>query len=281
MKHILLCLVYAALSFVYQTQSANTVLFYSTFPVATLYYGALSIPWVHKNYMYNVREQTIPKFTFLWRSYYHIVLLAPVKNASFVSVLLLLLVFLWKDICFLIRHAEQRLKAIDTAIYDSELSKTFRLAHLHYNTFQSDVTNRKHQYMFHTNKLVVCRHSYVSEEVQNGIKNYADYRLKHIMAPKLQSQDEKKMWKASSYRYIFVEQRDFYIVLPLVFILGGILYFTLTKMNYLLHINAILLAGDVATYILCSTVQNDAVVDLLYMLGACLVLLPSVSAAYQ
>lgn len=281
-KHIILCLFYIILCCLYQIHNFEARLIFTVFPLLSLYYGALSIPKLHRLYEYNTKEQTIPKFTYLWRAYYHIVMLNKMPYETLVSLFILVIICMWKDIIFLVDHGEQRLKAIDTAIYRNEMSRELRITNFHLNTFPEDFNNRKHNQMFHTNDLSVVRHTYESEDLQNGIKNYEEFRLKNIFPPKRKTKSEERMWQASAYKNVFVEHRDLFIYLPMVFVLLGLLaLFILFDQTYLLHLSTILFTGDVISTALCTNVKNDLLIDVLYFLNSASLLIISVCVEYQ
>lgn len=271
-KHILLCLLYGVLTCAQQISKKQPHLFYTVFPLFTLYYGLLSVPSIHQMYEYNMVEQTVPKWSYLFRMYYHAVLLDTVPNAGMFSTFLLLLVVMWKDLRFLVHHAETRLKAIDEALYEEEGTKKYRICHLHLGAFEDDVTVRSHCHYFNTNVLNVVPHSYQSEESQNAIKNYVEYRRKNIFPPKGMSDWERKMWNVSAYSRIFIQNRDMYSFVPFIYILCGTVFCLYTTPHnsfqlLRLYISSFLILGDGTSTVLLSNMKNDVFVDLLYFLG--------------
>jgi len=85
------------------------------------------------------------------------------------------------------------------------------------------------------------------------------------------------MWKASAYKNTFVEHRDLFIYLPMVFILFGVLaLFVFFEQNYMLHLSSIVFTGDVISTALCTNIKNDLFIDLLYLFGGAFLLMISV-----
>jgi len=277
--HIILCLFYGVLTCAQQISTTETELFYSVFPLFTLYYALLSVPKIHQMYEYNTVEQTTPKWTYFFRMYYHVVLLDTIPYAGMISMFLLLVILLWKDLRFLVVHAEERLKAIDEAMYSNGNTKAYRICHLHLNAFTDDLTARSHVHFFNTNALNVVNHSVQSEADQNAIKNYVEYRKKHVFPPKNMSEWERKMWNMSMYKNIFIQNRDMYSFVPFIYILCGIVFCLkistpLTSLQVLkLYINCFLLLGDATGTLLMKKLTVDILVDFLYMGSGCFCLI--------
>lgn len=266
-KHILLCLLYAVLTCAQQMSNVEPHLFYSVFPLFTLYYGVLSIPKVHQLHEYNSVEQTIPKWTYLLRGYYHIVLLQKVPYAGVLSVFLMIILMMWKDMRFLVMHAEDRLKRIDELMYATPETKAFRFCHFHLKGFDDDIAVRSHMHYFNTNKLNLVKHSFQSEEQQNAIKNYVDYRKTHIFPPTNMKEWETRVWNISDYKYIFLYNRDMYRFVPIIYILGGtFLCFSISSTQFVLYLylNSILFIGDTVSTVVMQQLNNDIFNDILY-----------------
>lgn len=271
-KNILLCLIYCVLTCTQQIMTVQTHIFYSVYPLFTLYYGVLSVPKVHRLHEYNTIEHAIPKWTYMMRGYYHTVLLDKIPFAGIVSVFLILIVMMWKDIRFLIVHAERRLKKIDEELYKNEGTKKYRISHLHLNAFNDDTASRVHTHYFNTNMLKVVPHSYQSEESQNAIKNYTEYRKTNIFEPKNMGDWEKTMWGVSEYKTIFIQNRTVIMFAPLIYILcGTFICFPMAEIsNYrlMVYLNSLLFIGDSLSTVLMSRLNNDIFIDLLYMFVA-------------
>ena len=120
---------------------------------------------------------------------------------------------MWKDIRFLITHAESRLKKIDEELYKNEGTKKYRICHLHLNAFDDDTAPRLHTHNFNTNVLKIVPHSYQSEQNQNAIKNYVEYRKTNVFQPKNMGKWETKMWRISDYKNIFIQNMFFFFIL--------------------------------------------------------------------
>lgn len=267
-KNILLCLIYGVLTCAQQISNVKHHLFYSVYPLFTLYFGVLSVPTIHRLHEYNTVEHTIPKWSYFLRMYYHTVLLDEIPFAGIVSALLLLIVMMWKEIRFLITHAETRLKQIDEKMYSNDATKKYRICHLHLNGFDDDHASRTHMHQFNTNKLDVVPHSLQSEQSQNAIKNYVEYRKTHLFEPKDLAGWEKKMWIISEYKNIFIQNREIYMFAPIIYILcGAFICFPLAQSNrskLLVYLNTLLFIGDGLSTVSMKRLNNDIFIDLLY-----------------
>jgi hypothetical protein len=268
-KHILLCLIYSVLSCTQQILNVKHHIFYSVYPLFTLYFGMMSVPKIHRLHEYNTVEHTIPKWSYLMRAYYHTVLLDEIPFAGIVSVLLLLIVMMWKESRFLISHAETRLRKIDEQLYNHEATRKYRVCHLHLNAFDDDVTSRTHLHQFNTNMLDIVPHSYQSEENQNAIKNYVEHRKRNMFAPKQMTDWEKKMWRVSEYRDIFIQNREVSMFAPIIYILcGAFVCFPMAESNrlrLLVYLNTLIFIGDGISTVTMARLNNDVFIDLLYM----------------
>ena len=266
--HILLCLIYAILTCVQQISDVRPHLFYSVFPLFTLYYGLLSAPIVHQIHEYNTVEHTVPKWSYAFRIYYHVVLLANLPIVGIYTVFIITVIMMWKDMRFLVAHAEERLKQIDKVMYSTEETKKFRICHLHLNAFDDDIAVRSHTHNFNTNKLKIVRHSLVSEEEQNAIKNYEEYRKNHLFPPNNMKDWERRAWHTSAYQHIFLHNRDMYRFVPIIYILcGTFISFSHTSSTERLYIymNTLLIMGDVISTVLMQKLNNDVFNDILYV----------------
>ena len=276
-KHIVLCLVYCALTCVQQVTTVQHNLFYSVYPFLTLYYGVLSIPKIHIIHEYNTVEHTVPKWTYVMRAYYHIVLLEPIPFAGILTIFVLIIIMMWKDTRFLVNHAEERLKRIDEGLYGSEYTKKYRIAHLHLDTFDDDTAVRNHTHLFNTNKIVIVQHSLQSEESQNGIRNYVEYKRQRKKKPQNLSEWEEKLWRASDYKHIFIQNRDMYTFVPLIYILcGTFISFTFleeSKLRLIIHLNTVLMLGYVISTLLMTKLNNNICIDALYLCSSLIFLL--------
>ena len=82
----------------------------------TLYYVLIMTPKLHHIYIYNLVERMIPKWTYFIRATFHYTLFYPELTKSLPTVISILLIMIWKDIIFLINHAEKRLTKIETSL---------------------------------------------------------------------------------------------------------------------------------------------------------------------
>lgn len=279
-KHILLCLIYSVLSCTYQILPLKHHLFYSVYPLFTLYYGVLSVPKIHQLYEYNTVEHSIPKWTYFLRVYYHTVLLEEVPFAGISSLFLIVILMMWKDIRFLITHAENRLKKIDEKMYTNSGTTKFRISNLHLNGFEDDTASRLHHHQFNTNMLNIVPHSYQSEENQNAIKNYVEYRKSNLFEPKNMTDWERKMWHLSDYRSVFIQNREIMMFAPLLYIIcGAFTCFPLAVTNrtrLVIYFNTLLFVGDCISTMLMKRESNDVFIDVLYLcVSVCFLFLSS------
>ena len=267
-KPILLCLLYCVLTCTQQIFDVKHHIFYSVYPLFTLYYGVLSVPKIHRLHEYNTVEHTIPKWSYLFRAYFHTVLLDEIPFAGIVSVMLLIIIMMWKEIRFLIVHAETRLKKIDEELYNHNVAGKYRICHLHLDGFDDDTASRTHAHQFNTNVLNIVPHSYQSEENQNAIKNYAEHRQRSMFAPKQMSDWEKRMWRVSDYKGIFIQNREVAMFAPIMYILcGAFICVPLAESNrfrLIIYLNTLLFIGDGVSTVMMKNLNNDIFVDLLY-----------------
>jgi len=216
-------------------------------------------------------HHTIPKWTVFWRAYYHVVLLEDVPFAGILSVFSLIIVMMWKDMRFLVFHAEGRLKAIDEALYKCN----YRITHLHYNIFDDDIRERKHVHKFNTNQLDAVEHTHMTEKYQNAIKNYVQHRDEQHTKPQGMLEWEKKTFRASSYQYVFLKNRIIYTIVPLFYVVLGVsicFSFSEPEIKTRIYINALLFYSDIVSTLLCSNVTSDVAIDVSYAVAAALLL---------
>jgi len=241
------------------------------YPLLAIYYGAMSTNYLHKLYQYNTVHHSIPKWSFLWRAYFHVVLLEDIPFAGILSIFALIILMVWKDMRFLVFHAEKRLKAIDEALY----KHNYRITHLHYQVFDEDIRERKHVHKFNTNQLDAVEHTYMAEKYQNAIRNYVQYRDEEHTMPQNMIEWEEKTWRASSYEYIFLKNRLIYTMVPLFYVVFGVsicFSFAASEIKTRIYINALLFYSDIVSTLLCSNVTSDVAIDVSYALAAALLL---------
>ena len=267
--HSLFCFWYILLCALFQYyQVKSTTLFYSVYPVSVLYYSVLSIPYIHNIHLYNLKFRTVPKWNLFYRLYFHAVLL---HECAISTSLLLFGISMWRDLRFVIQHAEERLKAIDKAMYENEESKHLRIAHLHYQTFKDDSVGRNHRNHFNENKLHIVRHSLQSEEFQNGMINYELYRKKNKFPPKRNNEDEQKMWVGSYYNNCFIQYREIFTFWPFIF-LFVFSFACFHRLNITSALNTTLLIADTLGIFFNSYLP----IEMLYLCAATIVLFLSI-----
>jgi len=177
----------------------------------------------------------------------------------FPAVLSVLIIMLWKDVSFLIRHAENRLAKIDTAIYEAKIG--MRLSHMYLNVFMDDVNNRFHEHCFDTNKIYFEQDSLTSDKMGLAIYNYRMMRSEK-RRPKRLTSDESIAYAASSNKSMFVSQRWAFLASPLA-ILALTVIMSTSRWDTTVCINHLLIIGDVATFQL-SAKANDIFIDIAY-----------------
>lgn len=231
--------------------------------VMMAYYAVMSYVPLSKIYWYNLKERTIPKWTYLWRLIFHYLLYTSNPLKAYSSCVTVLFIMLYKDIVFLIIHAENRLAKIDKTMYQEIPNK--RIAHLHRRLYKEDIDNRFHDHCFDTNKIYLVDSLMTGDRVSLGLANYRDLRIKGKKPKKFNTDEEKDIYDASSNKRIFISQRKIFMVVPLVIILWCLL---MTDMEWglLLYINHSLIAIDLLTFYFNNTV-NDITIDISYTVG--------------
>lgn len=258
-KAVTLFVVYAILS-VYAATAHVFPIGWRVFVTCTMiYYLILTTPSVHKVYEYNLCERVIPKTTYLYRCLFHYVLFSSNQLEWFPAVLSVLIIMLWKDISFLIRHAENRLAKIDTAIYEAKIG--MRLSHMYLNVFMDDVNNRFHEHCFDTNKIYFEQDSLTSDKMGLAIYNYRMLRSEK-RRPKRLTSDEAIAYAASSNKSMFISQRWVFLASPLA-ILALTMIMSTSRWYAPIYTNHLLLISDVATFQL-SAKANDIFIDIAY-----------------
>jgi len=258
-KAVTLFVVYAILS-VYAATAHVFPIGWRVFVTCTMiYYLILTMPSAHKVYEYNLCERVIPKTTYLYRCLFHYVLFSSNQLDWFPAVLSVLIIMLWKDVSFLIRHAENRLAKIDTAIYEAKIG--MRLSHMYLNVFMDDVNNRFHEHCFDTNKIYFEQDSLTSDKMGLAIYNYRMMRSEK-RRPKRLTSDESIAYAASSNKSMFVSQRWAFLASPLA-ILALTVIMSTSRWDTTVCINHLLIIGDVATFQL-SAKTNDIFIDIAY-----------------
>ncbi len=263
LKNIVLCLFYLftlCIAYIYNCASPFGIHAYISFMV--IYYMVLLHPRVHVQYVFLLSERTNPLWTYLYKILFHILLhIKSSKKALFTTVTWFLII-LWKEIRFLIRHAEKRLGKIDAELYDAE--KGIRVAHIRRNALEEDMENRFHLNLHETNRLYIMPLTNETEKDYRAIKNYKAERRNGKM-PKLHNSWETRMWEASTDNTVFIANRKYTMSLPLLFIL-----FTIGATGELdspqSYTNIGLFTLEILTTLLGTPGANDLVLDTVYYL---------------
>lgn len=270
--HVMLCLLYSILSCTSQVDTNDAKLFYSVFPLYTIYFGIMSVPKIHKIYEYNTTVFLTPKWVYFLRIYFHSVLLVEVPYIGIITVILLGKIMIWKDLVYVLRHAEKKIQAIDDAFYSHPTLKTYRVSNLHCEGFKDDTVARNHLHAFQTNQLKIVSHTYKSEENQNAIKNYLEYRKKNYFAPKFTSVWERQMYTLSSYTKVMVQNRDTIIYVPFILIVGSTVGCFLLKKSIIVGFSCILLLIDTIGSLFFKGMVLDTICNVAYLTVSTLLL---------
>ena len=235
--------------------------YFSFFPMMMIYYLCMIYPKVHMYYIYYVTERHFVWWKVLWQMYYH----GSLTYSSFCVATLVYMVTV-KEIIFLLKFSEKRLAKIEESI--EEKAPEYRIAHLHLDVFQDDINNRFHRSCFNTNRLYLLESTNESKRTQLGISNYRDIRRKNE-EPRDMNEEEQLWYKAASNEYILLENRHFYILLPIL-ALSSMLLFTLDVYNPTIYVHILLIVGDISTYIFTPPLVHEVLVDVFYGLASVL-----------
>lgn len=207
-------------------------LYISLFPsniflIGIIYFVYL-IPPLHRTVVYYLMEFKIPPWTILLKCIVHISLFHNFHQK--VNIMFLwMIVYVWNDLIFVLRHAEKRLSKIDELLY----SHNMRIAHLYINTYSEDTINRFHTHLFDTNRLYWFDKTDVSRKVSLGIHNY-----RKLLIDSTPTDADPILLKGAKGHSIFLRNRMF-IYMPALFILiyAGFIDF---RWHYLTVINMII-----------------------------------------
>ena len=227
--------------------------------IMTVYYFVMLIPKVHQIYMYNIVERTIPKWTYLYRAFFHYITYMERLTSAFPSVVCVGIVLILKDIVFLIGHAEKRIAKIDSILYEDKYDK--RIVHLHNNVIVEDSNNRFHQHCFDTNKLYLEAMTPSIDRQVLAIDNYRNIRKKQN-SPKEFQDDDETYYRAASNKYIFVSQRYYFYVVPFLLIVW-LTCMTDTRGTTPMYVNHSIVLIDLLTMYFGNEV-NDISIDFMY-----------------
>ena len=275
-KKLFLFLLYVVVFCTWGISRCHSRLFYNIFPIMAIYYAILLMPKVYKIYEYNMKVHNIPRFTYAWRFLYHFLLFEDSLPAGFISALTMIIMLLWKDLRFLITHAEEKLQTIDTELYNHHDTQHLRFSNMHLNAFNDDTKMRFHEHYFNTNKVHLVNQSTDSDATSNGIINYCDYRASNTKKPELENPKDQKMWEISFYTSIFIKQRNVHMLGPLLYIficMVAVHQIATGSQLYLYRsANNLLILVDIFCTLTTSRYWNDIVIDFSYFTVACCIL---------
>lgn len=223
------------------------------------YYLVLLHPKIHELYVYYLLEERKPVLFAIYKLFFHI-LINP-STAQNVWCIWCIVV-LWKEILFLISHAEKRLSKIDMELYNSD--KGVRVAHIRRNALREDMNNRFHLNLHSTNRLYILPLTVESEKDYCAIKNYKQERYNGKI-PRLNDEWEKRMWDASSDQTIFLAHKNYVQYYPL-----GLIGISMSMAGNLISPQSYTSNGlfvfEIVTSVMTTNSVNDTVLDILYYL---------------
>lgn len=240
----------------------------------TLYYVLLMVPKIHQFYVFNIVERVIPKWTYLLRAGFHYTLFYPTLTKSFPSVISICIIMMWKDIVFLITHAEKRLAKIEMSMFDEEMGH--RIAHLHLNVFKDDIQNRFHKHCFDTNRIYMIENTGLSNETNLAIYNYRKLRLDGKSPRTFTTEDDSIYYDASNNQRIFISNRNHFIIIPLL-IICWLMIMTEHTLTMYMYINHGIILLDIISQRYGNKI-NDIVIDSAYFVS--LAVIANVYATY-
>jgi hypothetical protein len=230
--------------------------------VLAAYHLIMIIPQVYQIHVYNLKERTIPGWSYIYRFTFHYLLYDEEKTRAFPSVLCIYLIAILKDIVFLIQHAEKRIAKIDEILYEDKYDK--RIVHLHNNVIVEDSNNRFHQHCFDTNKLYLEAMTPSTERQVLAIDNYRDIRKKQN-SPKDFQDDDETYYRASSNKYIFISQRYTFFIMPIALIVWCACMAD-TRGTTPMYINHSIVLIDLLTMYFGNEI-NDVAIDVSYAIA--------------
>jgi hypothetical protein len=220
------------------------------------------IPKIHQIYVYNIVERMIPKWTYVYRIFFHYLLYSKRLTSAFPSVLSVVLIMILKDIHFLITHAENRLAKIEKILFEDGYKK--RIVHLHNKIITEDMYSRFHQHCFDTNRMYLEDLTPSTTDKTLSISNYRIIR-KNRNKPKPFQDDDELFYKASSNKYIFISQRYSFYLAPTIIILW-LMAMTDISTSSKMWINHSVLVVDLLS-MFGGNNFNDIIIDVSYLLA--------------
>lgn len=256
-KNIALFVYYTSVCFFMLTDRlffSRSILFYF-FPFMMVYYLTCMSSYFHMIYLYFVMEKGYARWKQLWQLLFHIAIY-PTGIGT------LAMLFVVKEIPFLIKHAEARLASIEDSL--EEKVPSYRIAHLHHKVFEEDIDNRFHTSCFDTNRLYLLETTNVSRETQLGISNYREIRKKR-KKPRSMTDSDVVMYKASNNKQMFLLGRNYYIYYPVFFLLGVLIGEPISISSL---ISSLLIWIDLMSYYFMQPQYHDLMVDLSYAVAS-------------
>lgn len=237
--------------------------------LTTIYFAIFTFPKSSLAYQYDVVELKIPRYAYMYRCGFHYVLFYTCPLQQYLSVFCVIVLMFWKDIYFLITHAERRLGQIDKVLHEEKNHR--RLTNLHYNVYTDDINNRFHEHAFDTNKIYFENDTFSSDKISLALYNYRLMR-KEKRKPRIKSRDETVWFEASSNRLIFISNRFVFIATPL-FVLLSLFIIMLRHANQRANVlsalitNHSILALDICFYYTVPKLHADVLIDVMYACG--------------
>jgi len=260
-KNIILCALYLLTFTTIYLGTDKKCAYYTSFVLFTfLYYAALLHSKVHMRYVFLLSERTTPWWTYAHKIAFHILLYLNDRTSIATATATWGLIILWKEIRFLVKHAEKRIGKIDYELYKAQ--KGIRIAHVRRNMLQEDMENRFHLNLHDTNRLYILPLTPDTERDYCAIHNYKQER-REGKSPKLYDAWEQRMWMASADETVFISNRSDTVLYPLVFILIFIIW-TFEINSPQAYTNTGLFILEILTTVLGSPRVNDTVIDVVY-----------------
>ena len=237
--------------FLYLIHVLCGALFFHTPYVFTGYYVILLIPYIYTDLMFHLIEKYIPLWVFIFKCIAHCYVYKDMTKRVFITCIWAL-IYMWHNVYYLVHHAESRLGKIDSLIEYN------RIAHLHYNLYPVDMTNRFHKNQFETNRLYMFNDIEEARKTSLGLKNYRKMIREHKQ-PRSMTPEEQRMFKAAKNELIFILNRKYFLYFP------ALIIFSLTGyVDYYQPINFILFLIEIFSRLFLNNFQNYVVTNLIF-----------------
>jgi len=262
-KNIILCALYLLTFTTVYLHTDRRCAYYTSFVLFTfLYYAALLHSKVHTKYVFLLSERTTPWWTYVHKIAFHILLYLNKSTSIATATATWGFIILWKEIRFLVNHAEKRIGKIDYELYKEQ--KGIRIAHLRKNILQEDMENRFHLNLHDTNRLYILPFTAETERDYCAIHNFKEER-RESKSPKLYDAWEKRMWTASADETVFIANRTDTMFYPLVPVFIFIIW-TFEINSPQAYTNTGLFILEILTTLLGSPRLNDTIMDAVYFI---------------